>query len=90
MTIKTLFIGCVTACVLASSAYATDAVVADPDQSQDTQQATACDAYGPGFIQAPGTGTCVKVSGQLRYEQSLSGTSMSHGRTTLDFETRSD
>jgi hypothetical protein len=75
-----------------TSAHATDAVVADPYQLGETSQVGACDAYGTGFVAVPGTGTCVRMSGQARFEQRFteSGRSSSHGQTRLEFETRSE
>ena len=40
-------------------------------------------------MKMPGTDTCMKVSGQLRYEKSI-GTSSSRSGGYLQFETRSD
>jgi hypothetical protein len=89
---KTTQVALVTLAVvsLAPVAYAEDAVV--PDEFERQQQAVgACDAYGTGFFMLPGTGTCARVSGHVRYEKSFSkGGSGSGGQTTLDFETRRD
>jgi hypothetical protein len=91
MNIKILFFGSAAAFAAISTAHATDAVVADPDQSPLAQPASACDAYGTGFVAVPGTHTCVRASGQIRFEERFSNTGRSsNGRTTMDFETRSD
>lgn len=75
--------------LLASAAHAGNAVV--PDEFEQQQTVNACDVYGTGFAKLPGTDTCVKVSGQVRFEKRYSsGGSSTGGRTTLDFETRSD
>lgn len=75
--------------LLASAARAEDAVVADEFEQQ--QAVGACDAYGTGFTKLPGTNTCVRVSGHVRYEKRFSNRgSSTGGQTTLDFETRSD
>ena len=81
-------LGLVAALAVISTAHAEDAVV--PDEFDLQQTVGACDAYGTGFAKLPGTNTCVKVSGQVRYDQYFSGSNRSGGRTTLDFETRSD
>ncbi|MDB5524233.1 MAG: Porin subfamily [Rhizobium sp.] len=91
MNIMGLILGSTAALTIAAGAQAGDAVVADPLQSLDMQPVNTCDAYGTGFVPVPGTGTCVKVSGQVRYEQGFSNTTRTtHGRTTMDFETRSN
>jgi len=91
MNIKSFLLGFATALAIVSGAHATDAVVPDPSQSMDTDHANACDAYGTGFAVLPGTETCVKVSGQVRFEKRFSNTSRTNiGSTTLQFETRSD
>ena len=92
MVVKSVFWGVTMVFVAVAGAHATDAVVADPDQMGDQQNVGACDAYGSGFFKLPGTNTCARVKGQLRYDMGVSSTSghVSHGRSTLDFETRSD
>lgn len=81
--------GFLAAFLIAGVAHAGDAVV--PDEFDQPRSVRACDGYGAGFTQLPGTTTCVKVSGQVRFEKRYSnrggGTG---GQTQLDFETRSD
>ena len=94
MNIRGIFLACAASCTVFSLAHAEDAVVAD-DPLQ-IQPVNVCEAYGPGYALMPGTATCMKVSGQLRYEKSISSDKRSglvhgsNGRFTLDFETRSD
>ena len=79
------------ALLLASAAQAGDAVV--PDEFEQQQQSVgACDAYGTGFAKLPGTSTCARISGYLRYEKSYSnrGGGGTGGGAVLDFETRSN
>jgi hypothetical protein len=92
MKIMSFVLGSAAALAAMSVAHATDAVVADPLQPGYTQHVTACDAYGIGFISVNGTNTCMRVKGQLRFEERYTNTghATSHGRSTLDFETRSD
>jgi hypothetical protein len=71
-----------------SVAHAEDAVV--PNEFETQSAVGACDAFGTGFAKLPGTNTCIKVGGQVRYEKHFSGSKDSSGRTTLTFETRSD
>lgn len=92
MNIRAIVLGMTVASAIASGARATDAVVPDPSQATDDQNVNACDRYGTGYFQLPGTDTCARVSGQLRYQMGVSSTTghTSGGRTTLDFETRSN
>lgn len=77
-------------CVAAvSAAEAGDAVVADEFERQ--RVVSDCDAYGAGFARLPGTSTCVRVSGQVRFEKRYSKSSNGGGgQVRMDFETRSD
>lgn len=88
MRIGNVVLGCAVMAALACSARAEDAVV--PDEYDQMQSVGICDAYGVGWVQMPGTGTCVKVGGQARYEQRFYQGAGSTGRFTLDIQTRSD
>jgi hypothetical protein len=92
MVVKDILLGAAIALTIASGARAADAVVADPNQLGGEQNVSSCDAYGTGFFKLPGTDTCARIKGQLRYEMGVTSTSghVSHGHSTLDFETRSD
>ncbi|NGO53479.1 porin [Allomesorhizobium camelthorni] len=66
MNIKSLLLGSAAALVAVSSARAADAVViAEPEPMEYVR---VCDAYGTGFFYIPGTETCLKISGYLRYD----------------------
>ncbi|CAN7511773.1 porin [Rhizobium sp. LjRoot254] len=88
MYFRKFVLGAATAFAVISTAHAEDAIV--PNEFEQQQALGACDAYGTGFVRLPGTNTCAKVSGQVRYEKYFSGSDNSGGRTTLNFETRSD
>jgi hypothetical protein len=93
MNIRALLIAWVVALAIVPAVSAEDAVVAD-DPLQ-IPGVGACDAYGPGCSQIAGTSTCIKVSGQLRYEKHISSGKRSSadgstGRVILDLETRTD
>jgi hypothetical protein len=91
MNTKSFILGSAVAMSVISAAHATDAVVPDPVQPGYDGHVSACDAYGIGFISIAGTDTCMRVGGQLRFEERFSTQGRStHGNTTLDFETRSD
>ncbi len=66
MNIKSLLLGSAAALVAVSGARAADAVVvAEPEP---VEYVRVCDVYGAGFYYIPGTETCLKVSGYMRYD----------------------
>jgi hypothetical protein len=66
MNIKSLLLGSAAALVAVSGARAADAVViAEPEPMEYVR---VCDTYGVGFYYIPGTETCLKVSGYVRYD----------------------
>ena len=66
MNIKSLLLGSAAALVAVSGARAADAVViAEPEPMEYVR---ICDTYGVGFYYIPGTETCLKVSGYIRYD----------------------
>jgi hypothetical protein len=66
MNIKSLLLGSAAALVAVSGARAADAVVvAEPEP---VEYVRVCDVYGTGFYYMPGTETCLKVSGYIRYD----------------------
>src|SRR5690606_21430745 len=66
MNIKGLLLGSAAALVAVSGARAADAVViAEPEPFEYVR---ICDTYGAGFYYIPGTETCLKFSGYMRYD----------------------
>ena len=66
MNIKSLLLGSAAALLAVSGARAADAVVvAEPEPMEYVR---ICDVYGTGFYYIPGTETCLKVGGLVRYE----------------------
>src|SRR5688500_15029573 len=66
MNIKSLLLGSAAALVAVSGARAADAVViAEPEPMEYVR---ICDTYGVGFYYIPGTETCLKFSGYIRYD----------------------
>ena len=66
MNIKSLLLGSAAALVAVSGARAADAVViAEPEPMEYVR---VCDTYGVGFYYIPGTETCLKLSGYIRYD----------------------
>ena len=94
MNIKSLLLGSAAAFAVVSGAHAADAVVAA--EPEPMEYVKVCDAYGTGFFYIPGTETCLKIGGQLRYEKRIKkvdGTASAydnHSRIRLDVEARND
>ena len=81
--------GMAVALLLVPAAHAEDAVT--PYEWEEQEHVGACDHLGSGYMKLPGTNTCARVSGQIRYERRFLGSSnRSDGQVIMDFETRSD
>jgi opacity protein-like surface antigen len=65
MNIKSLLLGSAAALVAVSGARAADAVMAEPEA---VEYVRVCDAYGAGYFYIPGTETCLKIGGYVRYD----------------------
>ncbi|MBA3448473.1 MAG: porin [Pseudaminobacter sp.] len=66
MNIKSLLLGSAAALVAVTGARAADAVViAEPEPMEYVR---ICDVYGTGFYYIPGTETCLRVGGYVRYD----------------------
>ncbi|MBD0415856.1 porin [Oryzicola mucosus] len=66
MNIKSLLLGSAAALFAVSGARAADAiVVAEPEPMEYVR---ICDVYGAGFYYIPGTETCLKIGGLVRYQ----------------------
>ena len=66
MNIKSLLLGSAAALVAATGAQAADAIVAPEPEA--VEYVRVCDAYGAGYFYIPGTETCLRVSGYVRYD----------------------
>ncbi|QND53485.1 porin [Phyllobacterium sp. 628] len=97
MNIKTFLFGSIAALVTISGARAADAVVVA--QPEPVEYVRVCDAYGKGFFYIPGTETCLKISGYVRYDATAGddvynggelGTWNKHLRTEIRFDARSE
>lgn len=68
MNIKSLLLGSAAALVAATGAQAADAVVvAEPEP---VEYVRVCDVYGTGYFYIPGTETCLRIGGYVRYQVS--------------------
>ncbi|GAB1581454.1 porin [Phyllobacterium phragmitis] len=83
MNIKSLLLGSAAALVAVSGARAADAVVvAEPEP---VEYVRVCDAYGAGYFYIPGTETCLRISGYLRYDMSAGDALGIEGLDRKDF-----
>lgn len=90
MKIKSLLIGSAALMTASSGAYAADAIVmADPEP---VEYVRVCDVYGAGFFYIPGTETCLKIGGLVRYELQMpaGGGYRSFSRFQLNVDARSE
>ncbi|WP_379061184.1 porin [Mesorhizobium sp. UC22_110] len=69
MNIKSLLLGSAAALLAVSGARAADAVVvAEPEPAEYVK---ICDVYGAGYFYIPGTETCLRIGGYVRYDIGL-------------------
>ncbi|NTS30110.1 porin [Phyllobacterium sp. BT25] len=89
MNIKSLLLGSAAALVAVTGARAADAiVVAEPEP---VEYVRVCDAYGAGFFYIPGTETCLKIGGYVRYDAKGGDDPYTgHERGTWDKKARAD
>lgn len=66
MNIKSLLLGSAAALVAATGAQAADAIVAPEPEA--VEYVRVCDAYGAGYFYIPGTETCLRISGYVRFD----------------------
>ena len=67
---KSLLLGSATAFVAVAGANAADL---PSKKAAPATYVKVCDAYGAGFYTIPGTDTCIKVGGRVRYDFAASG-----------------
>ncbi|MEP7454862.1 porin [Phyllobacterium sp. SB3] len=97
MNIKSCLLASAATLVAFTSARAADAVVvAEPEP---VEYVRVCDTYGEGFFYIPGTETCLRISGYLRYDAQAGDDVYSGGeldtwakqsRATLRFDARTE
>jgi len=69
MNIKSLLLGSAAALIAVSGARAADAVVvAEPEPAEYVK---ICDVYGAGYFYIPGTETCLRIGGYIRYDMGV-------------------
>jgi hypothetical protein len=66
MNIKMILMSSAAALAALTSAQAADAIVAA--EPEPVEYVRVCDAYGSGYFYIPGTETCLKISGYVRFQ----------------------
>jgi hypothetical protein len=88
MNIKSLLLGSAAALIAVSGARAADAVVvAEPEPAEYVK---ICDVYGAGYFYIPGTETCLRIGGYIRYDIGLGDVGSFDGARTTDVRTGKD
>ncbi|MCZ7467922.1 porin [Agrobacterium sp. O3.4] len=80
MNIKSLLIGSAAALAAVSGAQAADAIVAA--EPEPLEYVRVCDAFGTGFFYIPGTETCLKFQGYVRFQTDFNRGTPANGRTS--------
>ncbi|MGX7872135.1 porin [Mesorhizobium sp. ORM6] len=88
MNIKSLLLGSAAALIAVSGARAADAVVvAEPEPAEYVK---ICDVYGAGYFYIPGTETCLRIGGYVRYDIGGGDIGSFDGARTDDVRTGKD
>jgi opacity protein-like surface antigen len=66
MNIKSLLLGSAAALAAVSGAQAADAIVAA--EPEPMEYVRVCDAFGTGYFYIPGSETCLKIGGRVRFD----------------------
>ncbi|WP_054308827.1 porin [Mesorhizobium sp. 1M-11] len=82
MNIKSLLLGSAAALLAVSGARAADAVVvAEPEPAEYVK---ICDVYGAGYFYIPGTETCLRIGGYIRYDAGFGDVGSFDGARAID------
>ncbi|MDG4882543.1 porin [Mesorhizobium sp. WSM4884] len=88
MNIKSLLLGSAAALIAVSGARAADAVtVAEPEPAEYVK---ICDVYGAGYFYIPGTETCLRIGGYVRYDIGLGDVGSFDGAKAIDHQDGGD
>jgi hypothetical protein len=92
MNIKSLLLGSAAALAAVSGAQAADAIVAA--EPEPMEYVRVCDAFGTGYFYIPGTETCLKIGGYVRFQVDWDNTDPDNWnartRGLLNFSAKSD
>ncbi len=86
MNIKSLLLGSAAALAVVSGAQAADAIVAA--EPEPVEYVRVCDAYGTGYFYIPGTETCLKIEGYIRFQVDVGPDEAAPGTSDWDAFTR--
>ena len=82
MNIRKVLLGSAASLVAISGAQAADAIVGPEPEA--VEYVRVCDAYGAGYFYIPGTETCLRIHGYVRYD--ASGGDNNYARTPAQLE----
>jgi|EndMetStandDraft_8_1072994.scaffolds.fasta_scaffold05962_3 hypothetical protein len=93
MNIRSVLFGTAAALVGFTGAHAADAIVAA--EPEPMEYVRVCDAFGTGFFYIPGTETCLKIGGYVRFQVDWDDTNADKNwdartRALLNFDARTD
>lgn len=69
MTIKGIFHSCAIILAATTCSYAADTVIMPEPEA--VEYVRVCDAYGAGYFYIPGTETCLRIGGYVRYQVAI-------------------
>ncbi|MBZ9761790.1 porin [Mesorhizobium sp. CA8] len=84
MSIKSLLLGSAAALAAVTGARAADAVTVD--EPEPAEYIKICDVYGAGYFYIPGTETCLRIGGYIRWDASAGEVGSFDGRRAVDHE----
>ncbi|MFB9951270.1 porin [Rhizobium puerariae] len=86
MNIKSLLLGSAAALAAVTGAQAADAIVAA--EPEPLEYVRVCDAFGTGYFYIPGTETCLKIGGYVRFQVDIGDATNSYNGNDWDAWTR--
>ena len=86
MNIKSLLLGSAAALAAVSGAQAADAIIAA--EPEPMEYVRVCDAFGTGYFYIPGTETCLKIGGYIRFQVNADSRDGAFGDENWDAFTR--
>lgn len=68
MTVNSLLLSATAALIAVSGAQAANIIAAPEPEPESIEYVRVCDAYGTGYFYIPGTETCLRIGGYVRYQ----------------------
>ncbi|GLR46129.1 porin [Mesorhizobium amorphae] len=88
MNIRSLLLGSAAALIVVFNAHAATAIVVD--EPDPTEYVKICDVYGSGYVYIPGTETCLRIGGYVRYDIGFGDVGPNDHAKTSDARTGED